>query len=418
MSLEQNILSTGTVVDKTSADDFLKGGIPSRKDEEYKFTDLKKVIEKKFSFQPFQQSSKDLFADLKDRLPSSEDAYRLVYLNGALDTELSSLPSALTVEALTNNSRPGSKVISALREKSSHEFVHDNLRTLNEALASNGAYIIVGSGVVIEKPVYIIYLADASVSESYIYPKLVIEHAENSQAQYVEISLTAGSKSSLINANTEIYLDQNAVIDYYSYQNDTDASVHIKNTVVFQNSKSNFSAYTITIGGGVVRNNLNIALVNERIESNMFGLYMLNGDTHVDNHTVVDHQYPNCLSNELYKGVLAEKSRGVFNGKIFVREDAQQTNAFQSNNNIVISDKAVVNTKPQLEIWADDVKCSHGCTVGQLDEDAIFYMQARGVDKDKAQSLLLQAFAADVIEKVKIESLKDFLIEKVNERLG
>ena len=150
----------------------------------------------------------------------------------------------------------------------------------------------------------------------------------------------------------------------------------------------------------------------------MFGIYLLNGKTHVDNHTIVDHTFPHAESNELYKGILADQSRGVFNGKIFVRQAAQKTNAFQQNNNILLSEDAIINTKPQLEIWADDVKCSHGCTVGQLDEEALFYLQARGIDKTTARGLLLYAFAGEVLEKIELESLRTFITTKIQERLG
>jgi Fe-S cluster assembly scaffold protein SufB len=168
----------------------------------------------------------------------------------------------------------------------------------------------------------------------------------------------------------------------------------------------------------MVRNNLSLNLLGSNSEGNMFGIYLLHGKTHVDNHTNVDHTIPHAESNELYKGILADQSRGVFNGKIFVRQDAQKTNAFQQNNNILLSEDAIVNTKPQLEIWADDVKCSHGCTVGQLDEEAQFYLQARGIDKNSAKGLLLYAFAGEVIEKIEEESFRKYVADLIQERLG
>jgi Fe-S cluster assembly protein SufD len=167
----------------------------------------------------------------------------------------------------------------------------------------------------------------------------------------------------------------------------------------------------------MIRNNINISVDDENCEAHMYGLYLLNGKSHVDNHTVVDHRKPNSFSNELYKGIVDEKANGVFNGKIFVRQEAQKTNAFQSNNNILLSDSATVNTKPQLEIWADDVKCSHGCTVGQMDEEAIFYLRARGIDERSAKAMLLYAFSKDVLENISVEPLRAHLDQLVSDRL-
>jgi Fe-S cluster assembly protein SufD len=184
-----------------------------------------------------------------------------------------------------------------------------------------------------------------------------------------------------------------------------------------QASSSNFKTFTFSLNGAMVRNNLNIKLDGEGIDTYMNGLYLLKGKTHVDNHTVVDHLKPNCHSSELYKGIMDGNSKGVFNGKIFVRQHAQKTNAFQSNKNILLSDTATINTKPQLEIWADDVSCSHGCTTGQLDMDALFYLQARGIKKEKAKAMLLHAFASDVLETVANEAIKTYLENIITERL-
>ncbi|NJM94128.1 MAG: SufD family Fe-S cluster assembly protein [Cytophagales bacterium] len=175
---------------------------------------------------------------------------------------------------------------------------------------------------------------------------------------------------------------------------------------------------TVSLGGKIIRNNLNLVLDEEHIETNMYGLYLLDGDQHVDNHTMVDHRKAHCNSNELYKGIMMERATGVFNGKIFVRQDAQKTNAFQSNRNILLSKEAKVDTKPQLEIWADDVKCSHGCTVGQMDEEQLFYLRARGMSKDSARALLLQAFAADALSLVKNQAVLEYVQHKISQKLG
>jgi Fe-S cluster assembly protein SufD len=191
----------------------------------------------------------------------------------------------------------------------------------------------------------------------------------------------------------------------------------VANTTIHQHRASRADTYTFTLNGQLIRNNLNIIIDGEGCESHFFGLYLTEGDTLVDNHTTVDHKKPNSFSNELYKGLMDGKSKGVFNGKIYVRPHAQKTNAFQSNRNLLLSDDATVNTKPQLEIWADDVKCSHGCTTGQLDEEALFYLQSRGIPKATAKAMLLYAFAAEVMETIQNEQLKNYIDSIVSERL-
>lgn len=240
---------------------------------------------------------------------------------------------------------------------------------------------------------------------------------ESSKADFVHFHLSADDNKTFINESKNYIVKANANISLYKIQEENEQSVYVGNTDVYQEKDSVFSSYVFTFGGEMVRNNLVIKVDGEGCESNMFGLYLTKGKSHVDNHTVVDHIQPNCNSNELYKGIIDDSSRGVFNGKIFVRQAAQKTNAFQSNGNILLTDNAVVNTKPQLEIWADDVKCSHGCTTGQLDEEAIFYLRARGISKEKARSMILLASVAEVIEKVKLGWLKVEITDKVVERL-
>ncbi len=200
-------------------------------------------------------------------------------------------------------------------------------------------------------------------------------------------------------------------------QNDCENASQVNRTYVNQKRDSVYSNYVFSLSGEIIRNNLHISLDDENTIGNMYGLYLLDGKEHVDNHTVVDHRFPNCESNELYKGVLAGNSIGVFNGKIFVRQDAQKTNAYQQNRNLLISDNATINTKPQLEIWADDVKCSHGCTVGQLDEEQLFYLRSRGIDTDSARALMVYAFASEIVEKQPIEGLKEYLFNAISKKL-
>jgi Fe-S cluster assembly protein SufD len=207
-------------------------------------------------------------------------------------------------------------------------------------------------------------------------------------------------------------------LEYYRIQNDSPNASQVNTTHIRQVGKSLVNTVTVSLDGGIVRNNLNIAMEAEHSESHFYGLYFLKGNTHVDNHTVVDNVKPHCESNELYKGVVDDRATAVFNGKIFVQKDAQKTNAYQSNKNLLLSNEASVNTKPQLEIFADDVKCSHGCTVGQLDEEAFFYLRSRGISEKAAKSLLIHAFAVDILEHIKPEKVRAYVDRLIAERLG
>ena len=216
----------------------------------------------------------------------------------------------------------------------------------------------------------------------------------------------------------EVVVMDNAIVEYYKIQNYSVNSNHVGTTHIRQVGKCYVHTVTISLDGGMIRNNIDIIMEKAGNEGHMYGLYLLKGRTHVDNHTLVDNTKPNCFSNELYKGIVDDYATGVFSGKIFVRPDAQKTNAYQTNKNIVLSKTATVNTKPQLEIFADDVKCSHGCTIGQLDETAMFYMQQRGIPKKEAKALLMYAFSNAVIESIKIPELKQRITKIIATKLG
>jgi Fe-S cluster assembly protein SufD len=261
------------------------------------------------------------------------------------------------------------------------------------------------------------FIADARETNVAAQPRNLIVAGKRAEVKVAEAFRSFGENVSFTNAVTEVYVAEEANVHYYKVQNETDQSYNIGTTAVYQEGRSVFTANTVTANGGFVRNNLNIKIDGEYAEANMFGLYIPNGKQHVDNHTGVDHAKPNSNSNELYKGILKDKSTGVFNGKIYVRQDAQKTNAFQSCKNVLISNDATMNTKPQLEIWADDVKCSHGTTTGQLNDDALFYMQARGISKDSARALLMLAFAQEVIDKMEIPAIKEYLEGLIVEKI-
>ena len=294
----------------------------------------------------------------------------------------------------------------------------DNLTALNTAFTKEGAYIYIPKSVVAEKPIQILHFSTSKQGPMLLQPRNLIVAEENAQVQIFERHQSLVPHQVLTNAVTEIFAAENAIVDYYKVQNDLDEASLIDNTYVAQKGKSHVSVHTFSFGGQLIRNNLNFYQKGEYIDSTMKGITIIGDRQHVDHYTLVDHAQPNCESHQDYKGIYADKSVGVFNGKIYVNQIAQKTNAFQKNNNILLDNTATINTKPQLEIFADDVKCSHGCTIGQLDEDALFYLRSRGIPKREAKGLLTYAFANNVLESVKIPALKLRINKLIADKLG
>ncbi|OEK01428.1 Fe-S cluster assembly protein SufD [Roseivirga sp. 4D4] len=393
-------------------------GFPAPKDEEYKFTNLTRALEKNIDFHTQASAPSITTKQIEGVKIPNLDAYNLVFINGEFSAEKS---DDFSVEGLEVNTFE-----QASKENADHvadyfgkqaDFEKDPFIALNTAFSHNGVVINVGNNVVVDKPIALYFVSDSSSEQPIYNTRNIVVVGKSAQVTVLEKFDTLGKEKSFTNAVNEIFVAENANAKYYKVENDADATYHISNVNVAQDRNSNFTANTIALNGAMVRNNLDIKLNSEGCEAHMNGLYVLGGKTHVDNHTTVDHTMPNAYSNELYKGIMDDKSKGVFNGKIFVRKDAQKTNAFQSNKNILMTNDATVNTKPQLEIWADDVKCSHGCTTGQLDQDALFYLQARGIRKERARAILLHAFASDVIENLEIKAIQDYVEEIITARL-
>ena len=404
---------------RKQAIDVLKNtGLPGPKNEEYKFTNLTRALTRTFDFDTETSSFALVNEQIEDLKIRKLDAYQFVFLNGQFSPTLSDKIETEEVTVLPFSDaikRKEAQFQKYFGKKA--DFQNDAFIAMNTAFSMNGIYIEIADHVTLDKPIILYFVGDSTKSQlTYQIRNLVIT-GKSSRATIIEKFDTIGSHKSFSNVVNEFVVAENAHIQYFKLENDTEHTYHISNTVVTQENHSNFTANTIVLNGAMVRNNLNIILDGQGCEANMNGLYVLDGKSHVDNHTVVDHQQPNSNSNELYKGIMDGQSKGVFNGKIFVRQDAQHTNAFQSNKNVLLSDNATVNTKPQLEIWADDVKCSHGCTTGQLDEDALFYLQARGITKAKAKAMLLHAFASDVLEKIGNKAVIDHVETIITERL-
>lgn len=395
-----------------------KLGIPTTKHEEWKYSSVAKWIK-----HPFTQTTGSLVtvaSHLEHRGFPSLGGPVLTFVNGQFMASLSDLSGAngkITIQTLAEAREENSEILSSHFGQLSRDEV-DYFTAINTAYSQDGVVIRVADRTHLEVPVLIRQITDASQDAVMAQTRHLIVVGEQSEVQLVEHFDAVGENPGFSNACTEIFLGKKSQIQYYKIQEGTDQSYHIGTTEVHQADESYCYSATITLDGQFTRNNLHLAVDGSHIDGFMYGLYIPNKRQHVDNHTLVDHLKPHSQSNELYKGILNDQSTGVFNGKIFVREDAQKTNAYQNCRNVVLSDSATMNTKPQLEIWADDVKCSHGTTTGQLDDEVIFYMQSRGISKAEAIRLQLLAFAGDVISQIKNEALQTYVEERMIQKLS
>lgn len=402
---------------KAAMENFNKLGFPTTKHEEWKYSNVKKIVNDSYQFHAHSaitQTDIDAIA-----LPNLHGNV-LYFINGVYKPEFSSLVSSeqgLEILTLQEAQEKNHELLNTFFAKET-DIESEAFTALNTALANDGVVVYVPANKTIEEPIILRMIADVQESNTGVQLRNLIVVGKNAEVKIAEAYRTIGKSAAFSNVVTELYIAEDARVDYYKVQNENNASAHIGTTLVHQKDKSYFHAATFTINGGFVRNNLNLILDGQHIDSHMYGLYIPNSKQHIDNHTMVDHRKPNSVSNELYKGILMDKSTGVFNGKIFVREDAQKTNAYQNCRNVLVSDSASMNTKPQLEIWADDVKCSHGTTTGQLNDEAVFYMQSRGIPKKEAIRLQLLAFAEDVVSKIKIDTIHDYLEELIVEKLN
>ena len=406
-------------VRRDAFDRFSKMGIPTVKHEEWKYTRIGGLFNKEYQYAVNPIITSLSAADINSvRLPGYEQANELVFVNGVFSLPLSVIRSAeLVVLPLEEAAKNEFKEIVSKHFGHSSNYLKDGINALNTALANGGIFLHIRRGQIAERPVYIYNITDTRSSNILAQPRSLVHIGENAQVQIVETYATVGSGESFTNQVMEVVTEKDAVLAYYKIQNDAGHTNQVSTTHIRQIGKSYVHAVTVSLNGGIVRNNLNVVLEAERCEAHLYGLYFQQGKGHVDNHTVVDNVKPYCLSNELYKGILSDSATGVFNGKIFVRPLAQKTNAYQSNKNILLSDAASVNTKPQLEIFADDVKCSHGCTVGRLNEEGLFYLRSRGIDEKTARSLLLRAFVVDILEHIKPEPIRTYVDNLIAQRL-
>lgn len=379
-----------------------KDGLPAPKAEEYKFSPISKKLENGISNLQIAGKLTLTSEQVKDVLIPELEADILVFNNGQFDASLSDYAAEnYTIAPFSKIDTNAANLIGTIAKPEKEPF-----NALNSVLFADGIHIHIAKNKVVEKPILLLHFCQATDGQV-VAPRVFIHGEANAEATFIERIISVDEEPYFLNSLTEVKVDDNAHLYFHKIQNESDAAIDVNNFEADIHRDATLTTVTLSLKGDFIRNNLTLNLRDSGCEGNMYGLYLLNGGTHVDNHTNVDHTMPHADSNELYKGILADKSRGVFNGKIFVRQDAQKTNAFQQNNNILLSEDAIINTKPQLEIWADDVKCSHGCTTGQLDEEALFYLQARGIGKVEAKNLLLYAFAGEILDHIKIEPLRE-----------
>jgi len=396
---------------------FENEGFPSKKSEAWKYTSLTKILKEDYSIFPKAENTIE-YKDIQQYFIHDIDSYKIIFIDGKYASHLSK----------TTHDGIDVCLMSAVMSKSKYQPIIENyldkiaskngLNALNTAFCNEGVYIHIKKNKLSERPIQVIHFSTGQEPSLLLQPRNLIVVDENAQVQIIERHQSLTENPTLTNSVTEIFAAKRAIVDYYKVQNDQSNASLIDNTFIDQHQESNVSVHTFSFGGKLTRNNLSFYQNGEHINSTLKGVTIVGNKQHVDHNTLVHHIEPNCESHQDYKGIFGDSAVGVFNGKVVVEKEAQKTNAFQANNNLLVNDKATINTKPQLEIFADDVKCSHGCTIGQLDESAMFYLRARGIPEKEARALLMYAFANNVLESVKIPQLKKRINKLIANKLG
>jgi Fe-S cluster assembly protein SufD len=382
---------------------------PTRRNENWKYTSVSRMLQPDYQL-PLSGSMDNL--DVDSYIPEGLDAHRLVFANGVFQHDLSSQPGELPtgVRILPLAQALEDEKLRPTIEAELEQMLQDTenaFLALNIALSRYSTVIAVDDKVVVERPILLLNVTHAD-QPTWQSSQLFIHAGKMAECTVIESFIGANPEQVYANnAVTRVFTGANAHVNHYLLQQEGKEAFQVSNTQAYQEQDSTFTSYNLDFGGRLVRHNLSAELKGQNTMTNYYGVYMANGQQHVDNQTFIDHALPHCNSNEVYKGIITDKARGVFNGKVLVRQDAQKTNAFQQNDNLVLSDKAVMDAKPQLEIFADDVKCSHGATIGQLDEGSVFYLRSRGLKEPDARAMLQHAFLSEVINEIPIEPLRE-----------
>ncbi len=400
---------------KTAIQHFVTTGFPTTKNEDWKYTDLASVASTQFL--PVVKPGHIPAGRIDPYLVEGQNI--LVFVDGYYTPALSKrLPhgNQVLVENLSASMHerdfPSEKYLAQYASVEKNSFA-----ALSTAFLRDGALISVPDNTVVEDPLQIIFCSSERAEPYIVHPRILVVAGKNSQFRLIETHIGCGEGVYFSNAIAEIVLGENSILEHERVQDETHRASHISTTYVHQSRASGYTSHNFTLGGSLTRNDIVVELDGEGGEATLNGLYLGTGNRHVDNHTVIDHVRPHCSSHELYKGILAGRSRGVFNGKIVVRKDAQKTDAKQTNKNLILSDEASIDTKPQLEIFANDVKCTHGATVGQLDDEAMFYLRSRGIPVDESKNILVYAFASDLLDRISDEPIRDKIREVLTRKL-
>jgi Fe-S cluster assembly protein SufD len=400
---------------------FAEVGFPSVKEEEWKYTNVAAIA--RGNFRPATPAAKAKRSDATLKKLGSvpeADASQLVFVDGILRNDLSSLsalpPQFVAIDlaqALANDRY--SEIVRAHLSRQA-DYVVNGFTALNTAFINHGAFVYIPKGVTVAAPIHLLFITQSENTVN--FPRVLVVAAENSSAVVVENYLSEGEAQYLTNGVIEVVLGEGARLEHYKVQRESVEAFHVATTAVGLGRNSSYDATTITFGAKLSRHDVVVTMDHEGAECWVDGLYLVTADQHADTHSTIDHRQPNCTSHQLYKGILDGKSRAVFNGKVFVRHNAQKTDAMQTNKNLLLSNEARVDTKPQLEILADDVKCAHGAAVGQIDQEELFYLETRGIHPDLGRNLLTYGFAEEVIAKIKLDSIRNELDEAVLHRLN
>lgn len=405
---------------KTAFNQLQSERFPTRRDEDWKYTNVGPIIKSSYQF-----GKKVDFAeiDLEEYLFEGLDVVKIVIVNGVLDENLSTLNDAAEGSSITSlkealeNEDKAQLIDRLIKQKSGTEV--NTFLPMNLAFAKHGYLIESDAKANVEKPFHFIYINTKSNDSHFAHPQMFINANTSSRLTVVESYHSTDPEASYFNNGANfIHVGKNAKVDHYKLQYESKAAFQINNTIVTQERDSEYSNFNVDLGGKIVRNNLSSQLLDSGTQTNYYGVYLGLDKQHIDNQTFIDHAMPHCESNELYKGILTDKARGVFNGKVLVRQDAQKTNAFQQNSSLVLSNDAVMDAKPQLEIYADDVKCSHGATIGQLDNNSIFYLKSRGLNEEAAKNLLQKAFLGDVVNHFRIDAITQNVLQRIEDKLS
>ncbi len=391
-------------------------GFPTTRIEEWKYTNVDPILKHDFSL--VEEPADISETQLKKHTFEGLNANLLVFINGKYASDLSIIHSEqknLVISSLQDALKNNNKVVEKYLSKYL-DYQNEAFAALNTAFALDGAFVYVPDGMILEEPIHLLNLTTDGDTAFQAHPRNLFVFGKGSQAKIIETHDHSSENLYFHNAVSEFIVEDDAIINHVKVQDESKNAYRIATMQVNQGHRSVFTTISMDLGGALVRNNTNMVLHGENCESNLYGFYLVNGTQHIDNHTNIDHAKPNCNSNELFKGILADKARGVFSGTIYVRPDAQKTNAFQSNKNLLLSEEAEIDSKPQLKIYADDVKCSHGATIGELDKEALFYLRQRGLSEAEANAMLRYAFAADVFSRIKIDPVREMVDAKVNDR--